>query len=197
MSRPQPNFNQATKFVMLSSLALSILVIQPVSAKTDFLAQAPNVSANNSQVHSDQLLELNTPSSDALRLEGEQSMRYGNYEKAIEVLKKSVQMSPSDMDGRILYAEALEKKLLKQKTKDPVLYNFLLKQWLVVSKNGDFMDQKMQGRAHLMSLAGTAPKRFESDSKFLARILIPEDGSVQVALSGNSKIAAKEQDLVK
>jgi hypothetical protein len=186
-------FSQA----LFGYLVLSLLSPAASFAKAEYLASAPAGAQSSGQVQDDQLLELNTPSSESMRLEGEQAMRYGNYDKAITVLKKSVQMSPSDMDGRILLAEALEKKLLKQQDKDPALYNSVMKQWLIVSKNSNFMDQKMQGRAHLQSLSGTAPKHFESDSKFLSRILIPEDGSVKVALNGNRKIATSEQDPVK
>jgi len=197
MSCPLQTFKRAFSQALLSYLALTMFNPAASFAKAEFLASAPTSTQSSAQVQDDQLLELNTPSSDGMRLEGEQAMRYGNYDRAIAVLKKSVQMSPSDMDGRILFAEALEKKLLKQQVKDPVLYNSVMKQWLIVSKNGNFMDQKMQGRAHLLSLSGKAPKHFESDSKFLSRILIPEDGSVKVALSGNRKIAASEQDSVK
>ncbi len=197
MSCPAQKFRSVFFQALISCLALTMFSPPHSFAKTQLLASAPTGSQSSGQVQDDQLLELNTPSSEGMRLEGEQAMRYGNYDKAITVLKKSVQMSPSDMDGRILLAEALEKKLLKQQVKDPALYNSVMKQWLIVSKNGNFMDQKMQGRAHLQSLAGTAPKHFESDTKFLSRILIPEDGSVKVALNGNRKIATSEQDPVK
>jgi hypothetical protein len=196
MSCPLQPLKRTISQALFGYIALSMLTPAASFAKTEYLASAP-AAQSSGQVQDDQFLELNTPSSEGMRLEGEQAMRYGNYDRAIAVLKKSVQMSPTDMDGRILFAEALEKKLLKQQVKDPALYNSVMKQWLIVSKNGNFMDQKMQGRAHLQSLAGTAPKHFESDVKFLSRILIPEDGSVKVALNGNRKIATSEQDPVK
>lgn len=197
MKKESATLKKICSQALFGYLMLALLNPSTAFAKTDFLASAPSGAQSSGQVQDDQMLELGTTSSESMRLEGEQAMRYGNYDRAIAVLKKSVQMSPTDIDGRILFAEALEKKLLKQQVKDPALYNSVMKQWLIVSKNGHFMDQKMQGRAHLQSLAGTAPKHFESDSKFLSRILIPEDGSVKVALSGNRKIATTEQDPVK
>jgi len=116
----------------------------------------------------------------------------GNLDRALTVLQRSVEMAPLDMDGRILYAEALEKKLLKQEEKDPILYNFLVKQWLFVYKKSEFADQAMQGLQHLTSLTGTQPKRFESIPKFLVRVLLPEDGSTKVALGGNRAPGTKE-----
>ncbi|HND69677.1 MAG TPA: hypothetical protein PL112_22910, partial [Candidatus Obscuribacter sp.] len=59
-------------------------------------------------VHSDQFLELGVPTANSLRIEGEQSLRMGKLDRAIMVLQRSVEMAPMDMDGRILYAEALE-----------------------------------------------------------------------------------------
>ena len=84
-------------------------------------------------VSSDQFLELGVPSANGLRIEGEQSMRLGKLDRAIMVLQRSVELAPADMDGRILYGEALEKKLIKQKDRDPALYNYVIKQWLFVA----------------------------------------------------------------
>jgi hypothetical protein len=99
------------------------------------------------------------------------------------------------MDGRILYAEALEKKLMKQKEKDPVLFNFTVKQWLFVFKRSEFPDQAYQGIQHVNMLTGTAPKRFEKPEKFLARVLLPEDGSTKVALGDKDRDkSVKEKD---
>jgi hypothetical protein len=123
------------------------------------------------------MLDLATPTSSALRLEGEQSMRFNNIDKAIMVLEKSVQMSPGDMDGHILYAQALEKKLLKEKDRDPALYNFVIKQWLYVAKKAEYKDQANQGVTHLFSLTGQKPGHFENESHYLSHVMMPEDGA--------------------
>ncbi len=133
-------------------------------------------------VSSDQFLELGVPSANGLRIEGEQSMRLGKLDRAIMVLQRSVELAPADMDGRILYGEALEKKLIKQKDRDPALYNYVIKQWLFVAKNAEFADQSMQGFNHLLKVCGTVPKKWEKEKKFLARVLIPEDGTAPVKL---------------
>jgi hypothetical protein len=152
----------------------------------DFIMDTSGVGKTTGTiVSSDQFLELGLSSPNALRLEGEQSLRMGNLDRAITVLQRSVEMAPLDMDGRILYAEALEKKLMKQEEKDPVLYNFLIKQWLFVCKKSEFPDQVVQGMQHIQILTGTMPKRFEKVPKFLGRVLLPEDGSKKVALGGS------------
>ena len=166
-----------------------------LSKSEDFIMDTSGVGKTNGTiVSSDQFLELGVAGPNALRLEGEQSMRMGNLDRAIVVLQRSVEMAPLDMDGRILYAEALEKKLLKQNEKDPVLYNFLIKQWLFVYKKSEFPDQAMQGLQHVVTLTGTQPKWRESIPKFLNRVLLPEDGSTKVALGGGQPPDSKKAE---
>ncbi len=176
------------KHLMLAMLLA--MLSQPVLARDNDFSQDTTPIAHSEQalVSSDQLLDIGTSTSSALRLEGEQSMRFNNIDRAVLVLGKSVEMSPADMDGRILYAEALEKKLMRQKTQDPQLHNLVVKQWLYIAKKADYMDQKMQGTKHLSSLTGQRPRMWETEDRFLARVLVPEGSSQQVA---NSKTVTK------
>jgi len=185
---------QASKLAVLSFVF--IFLAQPVfsngSTETDekaekedpdFIVDTSSIGkVDNGYVRSEQFLELGDPTSGALTLEGEKTLKSGDLDRAIMVLQRSVEMAPMDMQCRILYAQALEKKISKQKQKDPHLFNYLIKQWLFVYKQGDFYDETMEGMAHLNNLTHTLPKRFENDKKYLARVLIPEDGSVKVAL---------------
>ncbi len=143
----------------------------------------------NGTIRSDQIFELGSMPSNGLQLEGENQLRRGNLESALLTLQKAVEMAPYDMDKRILYAQALEQKLMKQKKKDPVLFNFLVKQWFFIYKKAEFPDQTLQARAHIVHMTGTAPKGFEREKKFLERVMIPEDGSAKVAL--DKKTAAQ------
>lgn len=152
--------------------------------KGDWIKDTSKIGqSNNGQVRSDQILELGTCPPSALQLEGEHAMRIGNLDSALTALQRSVEMAPLDMEKRLLYAQCLEKKLMGQKKKDPALYNFLIKQYLFVYRQAEFIDQTMIARAALVHLTGTAPKRFEKSEKFLSRVLIPEDGSGKVAIS--------------
>ncbi len=175
----------AGKLVMLASCF--VLIVTPAFAKEnedpDFIVDTSSIGkVENGTVRSEQFLELGDPTSGALTLEGEKTLKSGDLDRAIMVLQKSVEMAPMDMQCRILYAQALEKKISKDKHKDPHLFNFLIKQWLFVYRKADFYDETMEGMSHLSNLVGTLPKRFENDKKYLARVLIPEDGSVKVAL---------------
>lgn len=172
----------------LVTLILSAQLAVPALAREDFIMDTSSIGKSHGGViTSDQFLELGMRTPNALRLEGENSLRMGHVDRAIMVLQRSVEMAPLDMDGRILYAQALEQKLIGQRERDPALFNFVVKQWLFVAKKAEFPDQSFQGRQHLINLTGVAPKLWESDRKYLARVLLPEDGSTKVALGKSSK----------
>lgn len=163
--------------------AILVLLSPKVKADDDFIMDTSGIGkSHNGVVSSDQFLELGVHTPNALRLEGENSLRMGSVDRAITVLQRSVEMAPLDMDGRILYAQALEQKLISQKERDPRLFNFVVKQWLFVKEKAEFPDQKMQGYSHLVNLTGVAPKLFQPAKKYLAKVLLPEDGSTRVAL---------------
>jgi hypothetical protein len=167
----------------LGLIALTISACRPASAYEDYVVDTSEIGGDShGVVTSDQFLELGVPSANGLRMEGENALKMGKIDRAIMVLQRSVEMAPRDMDGRILYGEALEKKLLRQKERDPKLFNFVLKQWLFVAKNAEYADQGQQGYNHLYKLAGVVPKRFEKERKYLGHVLIPEDGSVKVTI---------------
>jgi hypothetical protein len=177
---------------LIAGVGVTLFVCSGVTAKDNFFIDTTAVNKGSlGAVSSDQLLDLGTPTADSLRMSGEQYLRMGDVDKAIVALQKSVEMSPSDMDGRILYATALEKKLKSQENRDPQLYNFLVKQWLYVQKKADFLNQNAQGQAHLVALTGTSPRKYESRDRFLSRVLVPEDPDARLALNKRKFTAAK------
>jgi hypothetical protein len=197
MHRPQIFKTMAKLHKPLQVAAVMVLTFNSgaFAKSKDFIMDTSDVGKTTGTiVSSDQFMEIGTTSASTLRMEGEQALRMGSLDRALTVLQRSVEMGPLDMDSRILYAEALEKKLMAQKEKDPVLYNFLVKQWLFILKQSEFPDQGVQGYQHLQILTGTLPKRWEKVPKFLSRVLIPEDGSVKVALGGKHAPAEKEDE---
>jgi len=171
------------------ALSAAFALASPLSALAkekgdDWIKDTSQIGKSNGVIMSNQLLELGMFSGSTLRIQGEQALRLGDTDRAITVLQRSIEMEPLDMDGRILYASALQKKLLAQKERDPKLYNFVIKQWYFVSEKAEFADQKFQAIGHIQNLTGTLPKWYERKGKFLKRVLIPEDGSVKVAIGG-------------
>jgi hypothetical protein len=184
--------NQTLISSLLASSCVVLLASGAVSAKEDFYVDTSSIGkVDNGVARSDQMLELGTPTADSLRLEGEQFMRMGNLDRAIQVLQKSVEMQPSDMDGRILYATCLEKKLRNQHDRDPQLYNFLVKQWFYVMKKADFLDQNAMGQTHLVALTGTVPRKYESKGRFLQRVMLPLNDDAKEELNKRKFTAAK------
>lgn len=162
--------------------------------KEDWVVDTSGIGkSHHGVIRNDQILEMGVPTASALQLEGESSLRMGQLDRALVALQRAIELAPLDADKRLLYAECLERKMIsqKQKERDPRLYNFLVKQWLFVYSKADFPDQKAQALTHLGTLTGTAPKMWERPHKFLARVLIPEDGSKPVVIGGHGRSARK------
>jgi hypothetical protein len=191
---------QAICIGAVSCLLVAMTTTNASARSDEFMNNAGQTGHDSALVSSDQMLDLGTSTSASLRLEGEQSMRFNNIERAIMVLQKAVEMAPSDMDGHILYAQALEKKLTKQKDRDPVLYNFVVKQWLYVAKKADFLDQSMQGKTHLFQLTGEKLHRWEPEGHYLSRVLMVANPAVatkpQAAQPANKQVAGKAQGAI-
>ena len=67
--------------------ATALACVAPCVAKDDdFIMDTDGIGkSNNGVVTSDQFLELGVPTANALRMEGEQSMRIGNLDRALSV----------------------------------------------------------------------------------------------------------------
>jgi hypothetical protein len=181
---------------MLLGLALSLVSIVPLPATAydDNEVDTTGIGRDDrGTVSSGQILELGVVSANGLRIEGENYLKCGQLEKALVVLQRSVEMAPNDMDNRVLYATALERKLLRQPrlSRDPGLFNFVVKNWLCIAKGSEFADQTMEAYQHMVKLTGTFPKKREKEKAFLKRVLVPEDGSVTVRIGGPSVPAAQ------
>jgi hypothetical protein len=193
-SRPTSKAAKGAVTLLLSAISLSAFACLPAPAYDDYQVDTSEIGRDSQgTVSSGQILELGVPNANGLRMEGESYLHSGHLNEAIRVLQRSVELAPSDVDSRMLYAEALEKKLLRQprQERDPGLYNFVVKQWLCVAKSGEFGDQMQQGFTHLVKLTGTFPKRREKEKKYLERVLIPEDGSVPVVIGARPVAGTK------
>jgi len=175
-----------------AAAAMIMLLAQPgfsrQSDDPDFVMDtSPIERTSDGSVTSEQLLELGTPTVDSLKLTAEQCVRSGNLNKAIMNFQRAVEMDPQAVDTRAQYADALEKKLRGQKNRDPKLFNFVIKQWLFVYRKSDFLDEKQLSSSHLSNLTGIAPGKYERTKAYLAKVLMPEDGSRQVAFGKRIK----------
>lgn len=155
---------------------------------TNFLKETSNIGDDmGSVVRQDRMMEIGSQTADKYYLQGDSALRTGNIERALKLLQKAVETEPDNLDMRVTYAGALEKKLRKQKDRDPKLYNFCVKQWLYVAKKTTYRDQNLEAAEHLKNLTGVQLHRFEPSKMFLSKVLIPEDGSTRVAFGKRIK----------
>ena len=134
--------------------------------------------------------EMGHQTSNSLGLAAEYASHQGNYEQAIKLCKRSLRKDIDDMDAHEAYAQALEQKMEKEGQDDITVYNECVKQWLVVLRNeaGEEKGQTFHGlgllgtqyadeergllaRQRLKVLTGSMPRPWETDVKYLKRVL--------------------------
>ena len=139
-----------------------------------------------------------------------QCMRHHNYNKAISLLSRAVKLDPDDPDVRCVYAEALEEKLSHQVEKDPTIFNLCIKNWLTVMRNevgeekgatykgigigmGYFQDEErtMRAKQSLKALTGYIPKPWETNDRYLRKVLRPATTSVTATIRMPEETNAK------
>jgi hypothetical protein len=156
-------------------------------------------------------LELGRVSGDTLMTQAELSLRSRNFDKAIQFARRSIQENGDDADLHRIYAEALEGKLQLQKEKDPSLYRECVEEWLSVMRSGngeerglnvagvggigDFLykddERYIVARHHLLELTGMLPKPWETNGRYMKRVLKPKPG-VKGSLVDETKSDAKK-----
>jgi hypothetical protein len=120
----------------------------------------------------------------AMFFEGEKALKQGNIDKAIRLLRQSVSENGTDLDSRVAFATALEKKYRGQEEKDPDLLAECLTHWLYAMRTIAPEEQgvgalkflykdegrDMEAKIHIKKLTGTLPRPWETDKKFIARV---------------------------
>lgn len=143
------------------------------------------VSNENVMIHKD-----STPFS--LTVQAQRALKSDHPEHAIKLCRRAMELDPDCAETHQIYAEALERKLAKQPTEDPELFNLCIREWLAVLRNqfgeeagtsfhgiaipgagGKFYedeDRHRPARQHLIKLTGTSPKVWETNERFLKRV---------------------------
>ena len=120
----------------------------------------------------------------AMFAEGEKALQQGNTDKAIRYLGRSANEDGTDLDCRVAYATALEKRYQSQEEKDPDLFRECLTHWLYAMRTIApeeegvsvfkflYKDEgrDMVAKKHIKKLTGTLPRPWETDKKFIARV---------------------------
>ncbi len=184
----------------------SIAQAQSTSQNTNTNANA-NLNANlNSDTETQQPLRdyddvFGETNARTLLMTARQHLRHHNYQRAIVLLAKAVKLDPDDIDVHNLYATALEEKLSNQVDKDPELFNRCIQELLIVVRNeagdekgltykgiglgaGYYQDEErtMAAKRSLKKLTGYLPKPWETDARYLRRVLRPTSTSVMATI---------------
>jgi len=182
------------KFLAIS-LAFLFLNHHPVCAQ-DMDARETTAEAEDGEpkpVTNEEVMSGGHNSPQSMKFLAEASLRKGDLDKAIYLLRKCLSMDNEDADAHAMYADALERKLRKQDEKDPELFNKCVREWLLVMRNevgeekgvGGFKgitvpgmqafyrdeDHNILAKNHLIKLCGSAPKVWETNNKYLKRVL--------------------------
>ena len=117
-----------------------------------------------------------------------------DYDEAVKVGREIVDRFPTNLDGKVMYAEALYFKY-KENPKDKTAKNNCIRMWLVIhrliSNDGWTLSDKsnhspfayrffnkerrdLRSVERLKELCGRTPRWRESDQKFLKKVLEPE-----------------------
>lgn len=132
-----------------------------------------------------------------LLMTARQHLRHHDYLRAIALLKQAVKLDSDDLDVRCLLAQALEEKLSHQQNKDGDDFNLCVHNWLAVARGqggeekgltykgvglgvGLFQDEEraILAKRRLKSLTGYLPRPWETNDRYLRRVLRPASTTV-------------------
>lgn len=142
----------------------------------------------------DEIIDPGKKRSMSAMIGAEFALRSNRVDRSIQLARRAMRQDPEDMDAHKALAEALDRKLEFQSEKDPAVFAECVKEYLVVMRNGvglekgtnfrgmgifDYLyrdDEYYEvARKRLKHLTGYAPKPWESNEKYLKRVLQPAE----------------------
>ena len=140
----------------------------------------------------DEIVSPDMESASSLANRARVSLKNGNYTRAVDLAKKAVEKDDDDPDAHTIFAQSIEAKLEHQTEKDPALFKTCVREWLTVYRNetgeekgmtikginimGTFWNDDFRGnlaKKHLKKLTGYLPKAWETDNRYIARVVRP------------------------
>jgi len=199
--------------VALSSLALLSVSIflqtAALSAPADGNQTLPPVPGRENVTDKptaqyDELVGEHNRSAHSYLTEAQRALRDGRIVKATALARKAMNADPQELDAHLVLAQALERRLDMQVEKDQRLLGECVRHWLVVLRAGVgeeagnnfkgagvldslYRDDEhfMEAKEHLKKLVGRAPKAWETNERYVKKVLSP-----QAELSATGKIVS-------
>jgi hypothetical protein len=156
----------------------------PSLAKDAKAASSPSVESINGYT------SLSNSSAGTMGFASDYSVNNNQLDQAVLLSRNAVNKDPDDIEAHQSYAEALENKLRAVKGTDHELASECITQWLIVLRNevgeekglgfhgisvmGHLYDddtRSITARQRLVSIAGRAPKPWETDARYLKSVL--------------------------
>lgn len=177
---------------MVTTIKLKSSLVTGLAILSLFFS-ASEVRAKYKPVNSNDLYHSNK-NARVLYMQAQMALRGDDLERAIKLGKKAVELDPEDMDARVVYGDALFRKYQNDKD-NTKLYNECVKTWLMVHRNvvgsetgtglkgvgiplaNKFFEDEGRGilaKKRLRTLCGRLPKFWETNRKYLKKVLIPE-----------------------
>lgn len=145
----------------------------------------------------DDIASPETETASRLAARARTSLKSGNYTRAIYLIKEAMKKDDDDIDIHALYALSLEAKIDSEEERDPELFKTCVHEWLLVYRQevgeekgmtfkglnimGTMWNDEYAGgmaKKHLKKLCGYLPKYWETDNRYVQRVLKPAETSV-------------------
>jgi hypothetical protein len=164
-----------------------------IAALTIFCGYFPSLAKDSSAPAVESIngyTSLSNSSAGTMGFASDYSVNNNQLEQAVLLSRRAVNTDPDDIEAHQSYAEALENKLRALKETDHELASECITQWLIVLRNevgeekglgfhgisvmGHLYDddtRSITARQRLVSIAGRAPKPWETDARYLKSVL--------------------------
>jgi len=146
----------------------------------------------------DEIIDPSKRRSISALISAEMALRSERVDRSIQLARRAMKRDPDDLDVHKALAEALDRKLEYQTDKDPKVFEECVREWLIVMRNGVGMekgtnfkglgvldslfadeDNYIIAKQRLKHLTGYVPKAWETNEKYLKRVLRPAEASIK------------------
>lgn len=145
----------------------------------------------------DEIIDPSKGRSISALISAQMALRSERVERSIQLARRAIKRDPDDLDAHKALAEALDRKLEYQADKDPKVFEECVREWLIVLRNGVGMEKGTNfkglgvfdslfgdegnyiiAKQRLKHLTGYVPKPWETNEKYLKRVLRPAETSI-------------------